>query len=92
MKLTILFSDTELGAGNRTDDFIEEGLFCKTLRSIFDEAKKQQTDLVFNGDTFDFLKCPLKDGSHPRHLTEKRALEKFGLIKKSAQKVVSCCS
>ena len=75
MKLTLLFSDTEFGAGNRTDDFIEEDLFCKTLRGVFDEAKKQATDLIFIGDTFDFLKCPLKDGSFPRHFTENRSLE-----------------
>lgn len=86
MKLTLLFSDTELGGGNRTDDFIEEDLFCKTIRGVFSDAKKYPTDLVFNGDTFDFVKCPIKDGSYPRHFTEKRSLEKFSLIKKAHPK------
>lgn len=86
MKLTLLFSDTELGGGNRSDDFIEDDLFYRTLFGLFKDAKKQPTDLVFNGDTFDFVKCPLKDGSYPRHFTEKRSLEKFSLIKKAHPK------
>ncbi|MAG60701.1 hypothetical protein CL619_02835 [archaeon] len=86
MKLTLIFSDTELGAGNRSDDFIEEDLFCNTVRSLFVEAKKQPTDLVFNGDTFDFVKCPTKDGHYHRHFTEKRSLEKVSLIKKAHPK------
>ncbi len=86
MKLTLLFSDTELGAGNRCDDFIEEDLFCKTIRELFDDAKKYPTDLVFNGDTFDFVKCPIKDGSYPRHFTENRSLEKLSLILKAHPK------
>ena len=75
MRLSLLFSDTELGGGNRSDDFLEEGLFCDTLKGIFDDAKKNPCDLIFNGDTFDFIKCPLKDGSYPRHFTEKRSVE-----------------
>lgn len=80
MKLTLVFSDMELGSGNRSDDFIEEDLFCTTLRGIFSDAKKQATDIVFNGDTFDFVKTPLKDGIYHRHFTEKRSCEKFELI------------
>ena len=86
MRLSLLFSDTELGGGNRSDDFLEEGLFCDALKGIFDDAKKNPCDLIFNGDTFDFIKCPLKDGSYPRHFTEKRSVEKFGLIKKAHPK------
>ena len=86
MKLTLIFSDTELGVGNRCDDFIEEDLFCSTIKSLFSDAKKYSTDLIFNGDTFDFVKSPTKDGIYHRHFTEKRSLEKIELIYKAHKK------
>ena len=52
MKLSLIFSDVEAGSGNRTDDFIDDKLLCKTIRSHSKEAKKNPTDIIMNGDTF----------------------------------------
>lgn len=81
-KLTLIFSDTEFGEGNATDDFIEDELFIDTLRKHFDQAKNYPIDFVFNGDTFDFMKAPYK-GKYPRHITEKISLWKLEEIRKA---------
>ncbi len=75
-KLTLIFSDIEIGIGNTTDDFVEDDLFCETLRSNFHYSKKYPIDLVLNGDIFDFLKAPYKK-TYPRHVTEKISLWKL---------------
>ncbi|MBS3162656.1 hypothetical protein J4467_01920 [Candidatus Woesearchaeota archaeon] len=75
-KVTLVFSDIEVGTGNNTDDFVEEKLFCDTLKSNFHYHKKYNIDLVLNGDIFDFLKAPYKN-SYPRHVTEKISLWKL---------------
>jgi len=75
-KLTLVFSDIEVGIGNNTDDFVEDKLFCETLRSNFHHHKKYNIDLVLNGDIFDFLKAPYKN-TYPRHITENISLWKL---------------
>lgn len=77
----IILSDLELGAGNLTDDFISDNLLCNLINEL--NKKNHKIDLIFNGDTFDFLKCPyLKDEdiSYPRYVTEEISLEKLKLI------------
>ena len=75
-KLTLVFSDIEIGIGNNTDDFVEEKLFCDTLKSNFHYHKKYNMDLVLNGDIFDFLKASYKN-TYPRHVTEKISIWKL---------------
>jgi UDP-2,3-diacylglucosamine pyrophosphatase LpxH len=81
-KLSLIFSDTEAGMGDNTDDFVEETLFCDTIRSHFKESKKHESDLILNGDIFDFLKASYK-GEYPRHITEKVSLWKLKRIAKA---------
>jgi UDP-2,3-diacylglucosamine pyrophosphatase LpxH len=84
----VVFGDIEMGAGNLTDDFISDN----TLAGIFlDLAKRRNAvDLVLNGDTFDFLKCPVQlqpRTIYPRHITKDISLEKLKLIYKAHKQV-----
>ena len=81
-KLILSFSDIEAGAGTATDDFIEEDLLCRTIRSHFAESKKMAADLIFNGDTFDYMKAPY-GSKYPRHITEKISVHKTKTIYKA---------
>lgn len=87
-KEIIVIGDIEMGAGNLTDDFIAD----KALSSLIQELaqRPQPVDLILNGDTFDFLKCPstLKPKTHyPRHVTEEISVAKLRLIHKAHQPV-----
>ena len=53
----IVIGDIEMGAGTLTDDFISDKYLVKLINSL--TRKKHPVDFVLNGDTFDFLKCPL---------------------------------
>ena len=81
-KLTLIFSDTEFGEGNATDDFVEDELLIETISKNFHYGKEYPIDFIFNGDTFDFLKAPYK-GKYPRHITEKISLWKLEEIQKA---------
>ena len=81
-KLTLIFSDIEAGGGTVTDDFVEEELFCNAVRRNFVYLRKYPTDLVLNGDFFDFMKCPYKE-SYPRHITEEIVLWKLNKVYKA---------
>jgi len=81
-KLTLIFSDTEFGAGTATDDFVEDELLAKTIKKNVEYKNKYQIDLVFNGDTFDFAKCP-HNGKYPRHITQRISLDKLEAIHKA---------
>lgn len=80
-KEIIVIGDIEMGAGNLTDDFIADE---KLVKLIQEQTKKEHpVDLVFNGDTFDFLRCPSKlhpRPFYPRHVTEEVSLAKLRLI------------
>lgn len=82
MKLSLIFSDIEAGSGNRTDDFIDEKLLSKTIRTHNTESKKYPSDLILNGDTFDFMKCPYK-GRFPKHITAAISVAKIESIAKA---------
>ncbi len=80
-KEIIILGDIEMGGGTLTDDFISDDALSAMIRSI--SKNKHQTDLVLNGDTFDFLKCPyILDGnkSFPRHISEEISLSKLDLM------------
>lgn len=81
-KRTLIFSDTEFGQGNATDDFVEDELLINTIRKALEQDKEYPTEMIFNGDTFDFLKAPYK-GKYPRHITEKISLWKLEEIRKA---------
>ena len=78
-----MFGDVEFGAGTVTDDFISDSTFAKVIRSL-----KGPVDLILNGDTFDFLKCPLKDGTYPLQVTEAMSLEKLEQVLNAHPKVI----
>ncbi len=85
-KLSLIFSDIELGSGTATDDFVEDDLLCDTIKENFKHTKEHPTDLILNGDIFDFLKCPYK-GEYPRHITEKISVWKINKIHEAHPKV-----
>lgn len=80
-KEIIVIGDIEMGAGNLTDDFIAD----KQLAELIVELSKRPhpVDLVLNGDTFDFLKCPSRltpRTEYPRHISKEVSLQKLRLI------------
>ncbi|MFA6462101.1 MAG: metallophosphoesterase [Candidatus Woesearchaeota archaeon] len=87
-KEIIVIGDTELGGGTLTDDFISDNALSELILELRD--RPHPVDLVLNGDTFDFLKCPLiKDGriTYPRHITKEVSLAKLELIFQAHQKI-----
>ena len=80
-KEIILLGDIELGGGTLTDDFISDKTLSKLIYSLCN--KNIPVDLVLNGDTFDFLKCPFivnNISTYPRHITAEISLAKLRLI------------
>ncbi len=74
----VVFSDSELGVGGATDDFPFPTWFGELLRQSRDETPDEiELVCVFNGDTFDFLKAPLADGTHAHIITEEVSLDKL---------------
>lgn len=84
LKEIIVLGDVELGAGNLTDDFIADR---KLIQLINEQTqKKYPVDLVLNGDTFDFLKCPSRlkpETFYPRKITEEVSLAKLRLVRQA---------
>ena len=87
-KEIIVISDIEMGAGNLTDDFISDIALHDFIVSL--TQKKHPVDLVLNGDTFDFMKCPLMVGdkeTYPRHICQNVSIAKLNLIYKAHKMV-----
>ena len=87
-KEIIILGDIEMGGGTLTDDFISDNTLVKLIYSLCN--KNAPVDLVFNGDTFDFLKCPYivnNATSYPRHITSEISLAKLRLIYQAHTKV-----
>jgi len=76
-RLLIVLSDTEIGAGGRTDDLPEASFLTDRLLA-YDRGPdgEQPIDVVFNGDTLDFMKTPY-EGRYPRHISADVALAKL---------------
>lgn len=87
-KEIVILGDVEMGAGNVTDDFISDRALVTLIISL---AKKEgPVDLIFNGDTFDFLKCPLIINGKKmftRHINVDVSLNKLKLIQQAHQPV-----
>src|SRR3989338_1868225 len=80
-KEIILMGDIEMGGGTLTDDFISDKALSKLIYSFCN--RNIPVDLVLNGDTFDFLKCPYivnNQTDYPRHITCEVSLAKLRLI------------
>lgn len=81
----IIISDIEMGQGGDCDDFPHtnalEQFISKLNQPPYDQM---EVDLVFNGDTFDFLKTSI-DGEYPHLIDEDVALKKLALIENAHQ-------
>ncbi len=87
-KEVIVLGDIEMGAGNLTDDFISDKYLSELILEL--SRRKHPVDLVLNGDTLDFLKCPYFEKNkliYPRHITKKISLSKLNLIYQAHEKV-----
>ncbi|MGE0708344.1 MAG: hypothetical protein AB7N76_18240 [Planctomycetota bacterium] len=74
--LVVVFSDIEMGAGGPLDDFPQSDFLGEFLLTYNQGPFADiPVDVVFNGDTFDFLKTSYRDG-YPRHITTEVALGK----------------
>ncbi|HLC80454.1 MAG TPA: metallophosphoesterase [Candidatus Nanoarchaeia archaeon] len=89
-KEIVILGDVEMGAGNLTDDFISDNALSELILEL--GKRPHPVDLVLNGDTFDFQKCPHQEKgklAYPRHITEKISLAKLKLIYLAHKKVFS---
>ncbi|HIG93907.1 TPA: hypothetical protein HA242_04705 [Candidatus Woesearchaeota archaeon] len=80
-KDVIIIGDIEMGGGTFTDDFISDKALSELILSLL--KRSHPVDLVLNGDTFDFLKCPSRihpETFFPRHITKEVSLAKLKLI------------
>ena len=87
-KEVIVLGDVEMGAGTLTDDFISDKALSSLILQL--RRRKHAIDLVFNGDTFDFLKCPyITEGkeTYPRHITPEISVSKLDSIYQAHKKV-----
>ena len=80
-RLVVILSDIEISSGDQYDDFphttyLENFLGKYNLGSYLE----QEIDLVFNGDTFDFLKMEV-DGKFPHLIDDQIALKKLERVK-----------
>ena len=88
MKQIIILGDVEMGGGTYTDDFISDKALSELILKL--SRQKNPIELVFNGDTFDFLKCPYihkKQKSYPRHITSSISLSKLKMIYEAHKRV-----
>ncbi|MCO4754116.1 MAG: hypothetical protein KC478_06525 [Bacteriovoracaceae bacterium] len=76
----IIVSDIEMSCGGEVDDFVHTSYLSEFI-SQYNEARYSniEVDLVFNGDTFDFLKTQI-DSPTPHLIDEAMALEKLAKI------------
>lgn len=76
----VVFSDIEMGGGGARDDFPHAAFLAELIdQYAAGSYADREVDVVFNGDTFDFLKLPI-DGTHPSHVTNAIALAKLAAV------------
>lgn len=103
MKEIIILGDVEMGCGSYTDDFVSDKLLSNLIIEL--SQKKHDVDLVFNGDSFDFLKCPVilqkksrlngkitPKHHYPRHICKDTSLAKLDLIYNAHKEVFEAMS
>src|SRR3989344_1605668 len=84
----VMLGDIEMGGGTLTDDFIADRSLSQLIKKY--SKRRNPVELILNGDTFDFLKCPyIIDGnkSYPRHITAEISLSKLKLIHQAHYRV-----
>lgn len=87
-KEIIVIGDAEMGGGTLTDDFISDKALSEFILKLSNQ--EHAVDLILNGDTFDFLKCPYIENNistYPRHVTSEISLAKLRLIYNAHEKV-----
>lgn len=80
-KEIIVLGDLEIGGGTLTDDFISDRALSELILEL--NRRLHPVDLILNGDTFDFLKCPYSLGGklvYTRHITAEVSLSKLELM------------
>jgi len=88
LKEIVVFDDIEIGGGTITDDFIADNVLSEVIEDI--AKSDNEIDLIFNGDTFDFLKCPVirkKKNVYPESITSEISSEKINLIYRTHKKI-----
>lgn len=69
-----------MGGGDANDDFPHSSFLADIIGEYrAGKYADHAVDLVFNGDTFDFLKLAV-DGKYPFHITSHIALKKLGTV------------
>lgn len=92
-KEVIILGDIEIGAGTLTDDFVSDEALSKLIRAL--SKRERPVDLILNGDTFDFLKCPyIVEGksTYPRYITPEISVTKLGSMYKAHRRVFDALS
>ncbi len=87
-KEIIILGDIEIGGGTLTDDFISDKALSELILEL--SQRKHPIDLILNGDTFDFLKCPYFNGkklAYTRHITVEVSLSKLELMYSAHKRV-----
>ncbi|MFW5740963.1 MAG: metallophosphoesterase [Myxococcota bacterium] len=76
----VVFSDIEMGGGDHLDDFPHPHFLAELIDAYASPSYGDRgVVLVFNGDTFDFLKLAVA-GGHPSHITSQTALTKLETV------------
>lgn len=78
-RYVIVLSDIELGAGDEFDDFPHPEFLAGFLSDLEQRVGANEIDLVFNGDTFDFLKTSI-EGKFPHLINKNIALAKLDRV------------
>jgi UDP-2,3-diacylglucosamine pyrophosphatase LpxH len=74
-----IIGDVELGRKDIMDGFTDDPSLVNFIKSIQSKKPDQNISLVFNGDSFDFLKMAYK-GDYPRVITKEISLWKINEI------------
>lgn len=82
-RIVLVFSDIEMGQGGERDDFPQSSFLVELFSKYnYQEYVDHDIELVFNGDTFDFLKVDYKN-KYPHLINEEIAKHKFEKIYKA---------
>lgn len=87
-ELVYVISDVELGRGDIMDGFRHDKELVAFINSIKSRKPDENVTLVFNGDSFDFLKMGYR-GKYPRLITEEISLWKINEIHNAHTEVFS---
>lgn len=91
-RLVVILGDIEISSGDKYDDFPHTDYFAEFLDKYNNQDYlEKEIDLVFNGDTFDFLKMDV-DGQFPHLIDSEIALKKVKRVKKVHSKIFSSIS